>query len=95
MSEPLRIDEIGDWSAIKLYTAKRCARADSTILTARKNPSLHHSYIDAFARAGIHRKKATQEFVPGSPLNALKGKPPFRQYHWTDIRQEKLRTDGD
>ena len=90
MSDQLQFDEIGYWSEIKLEIVKEYARAYSTILTAQKNPSLHHIYIDAFAGAGIHLKKTTQEFVLGSPLNALRVKPPFQQHHLIDIKQEKI-----
>ncbi len=86
----LQFDEIGYWSEIKLEIVKEYARAYSTILAARKNPSLHHIYIDAFAGAGIHLKKVAQEFVLGSPLNALRVQPPFREYHLIDIKQEKI-----
>jgi len=90
MSDQLQFDEIGYWSEIKLEIVKEYARAYSTILTAQKSPSLHHVYIDAFAGAGIHLKKATQEFVLGSPLNALRVQPPFRQYHLIDIKHERI-----
>jgi three-Cys-motif partner protein len=90
MRGQLQFDEIGYWSEIKLEIVKEYASAYSTILAARKNPSLHHIYIDAFAGAGIHLKKASQEFVLGSPLNALRVQPPFREYHLIDIKQEKI-----
>ena len=90
MSDQPQFDEIGYWSEIKLEIVKEYAHAYSAILAAQRNPSLYHIYIDAFAGAGIHLKKATQEFVPGSPLNALRVQPPFRQYHLIDIKQEKI-----
>ena len=90
MPMQFKFDEIGYWSEIKLEIVKEYARAYSTILAARKNPSLHHIYIDAFAGAGIHLKKASQEFVLGSPLNALRVQPPFREYHLIDSKQEKV-----
>jgi hypothetical protein len=37
----------------------------------------HHVYIEGFAGAGVHLSKTSQQFVPGSPLNALNVKPPF------------------
>jgi three-Cys-motif partner protein len=90
MSDQLQFDEIGYWSEIKLEIQKEYAKAYSIILSAQKNPSLHHIYIDAFAGAGIHLTKVTQDFVPGSPLNALNVKPPFREYHLVDIRPERV-----
>ena len=50
----------------------------------------NHVYIDAFAGAGIHQTKLNQTFVPGSPLNALWIRPPFREYHLIDIAAEKV-----
>jgi three-Cys-motif partner protein len=47
-------------------------------------------YIDAFAGAGKHLSKATQEFVPGSPLNALAVQPQFREFHLIDIAPDKI-----
>src|SRR5713101_892716 len=86
----LQFDRIGYWSEIKLEILKKYAAAYSTILAAQKNPSLHHVYIDAFAGAGVHLAKEAQEFVPGSPLNALNVQPRFREYHLIDIEPEKV-----
>jgi len=83
-----QFDRIGYWSEIKLEILKKYAAAYSTILTAQK--TLYHVYIDAFAGAGVHIAKATNEFVPGSPLNALNVRPPFREYHLIDIDAEKV-----
>ncbi len=90
MPGQLQFDRIGIWSEIKLEILKKYAAAYSTILAAQKNPSLFHVYIDAFAGAGVHLTKATQDFVPGSPLNALNVRPPFREYHLIDIELEKV-----
>ena len=76
----LKFDEIGYWSELKLDILKKYAAAYSKILSNQKN--LSHSYIDAFSGAGMHLSKATQEFVPGSPVNALAVVPPFREYHF-------------
>jgi len=83
-------DRIGYWSEVKLQIVKEYAAAYSKILSAQKSPALHHAYIDAFAGAGVHLKKSTEEFVPGSPLNALNVRPPFREYHLIDIESEKV-----
>src|SRR5271154_2125670 len=90
MPAPLTFDRIGYWSEIKLQIVKEYASAYSTLLAAQKNPSLYHVYIDAFAGAGMHLKKSTEEFVLGSPLNALNIRPPFREYHLIDILPEKV-----
>jgi three-Cys-motif partner protein len=83
-------DEIGYWSEIKLEILKEYASAYSKILTAQKNPTLKHLYIDAFAGAGVHLAKFTKDFVPGSPLNALWVQPPFQEYHLIDIAPERV-----
>jgi three-Cys-motif partner protein len=90
MSGQFQFDRIGYWSEVKLEILKKYASAYSTILAAQKNPSLYHVYIDAFAGAGVHLTKTTQDFVPGSPLNALSVQPPFREYHLIDIEHEKV-----
>lgn len=86
----LKFDQIGNWSEIKLDIIKDYAAAYSAILTARKNPSFYHVYIDAFAGAGLHISKETGAFVPGSPVNALHVKPPFREYHLIDLDSKKV-----
>jgi three-Cys-motif partner protein len=90
MSRQLQFDEIGGWSELKLEILKKYAAAYSTILTAQTKASLFHVYIDAFAGAGKHLSKATQEFVPGSPLNALAVQPQFREFHLIDIAPDKI-----
>lgn len=90
MQDGFQFDEIGYWSEIKLEIQKEYAAAYSRILAAQKSPPLYHVYIDAFAGAGIHLTKVSQEFVLGSPLNALSVQPPFREYHLVDIKPEKV-----
>jgi three-Cys-motif partner protein len=86
----LKFDKIGNWSEVKLDIIKGYAAAYSAILSKRKNPSLYHVYIDAFAGAGLHISKETGAFVPGSPVNALHVKPPFREYHLIDLDSKKV-----
>lgn len=81
-------DEIGSWSQIKLEIIKDYAVAYSTILS--RQPRLRHYYIDAFAGCGVHISKATGQFVPGSPLNALNVQPPFCGYALIDLEGEKV-----
>src|ERR1700692_2253783 len=90
MSRQLQFDEIGGWSELKLEILKEYAAAYSTILSAQTRASLFHVYIDAFAGAGKHLSKTTQEFVPESPLNALAVKPQFRELSLIDIAPEKI-----
>lgn len=86
----LKFDQIGNWSEVKLDIIKGYAAAYSAILAKRKNPSLYHVYIDAFAGPGLHISKETGAFVPGSPVNALHVEPPFREYHLIDLDSKKV-----
>ena len=72
---PLRFDEIGYWSEVKLEIVRDYAKEYSKILSAQTNPYLHHVYIDGFSGPGVHLAKSTGGFVLGSPLNALKAVP--------------------
>lgn len=83
-------DEIGNWSEIKLDIIREYAAAYSAIMAAQTRPALHHVYIDAFAGAGVHVARATGEYVPGSPLNALLTRPPFKEYFLIDIEEDKV-----
>jgi len=86
----LVFDEIGYWSEVKLEIIKEYASAYSRILASRRNPAFHHIYIDAFAGPGKHISKRTKEFVRGSPQIALDIEPPFREYHFIDIKRNKV-----
>ena len=85
-----RYDEIGYWSEIKLDIIKEYAAAYSRILNSQNKPKFYHIYIDAFAGAGKHKSKSTAEFIPGSPSNALRVNPPFREYHFIDLDEQKI-----
>jgi three-Cys-motif partner protein len=80
-------DEIGYWSVVKLEIIKEYAAAYSTILSRKR---LQHSYIDAFAGAGQHRLKKKGGLVPGSPINALKVRPPFKKYYLIDLNAKRV-----
>ncbi|MHB9099449.1 MAG: three-Cys-motif partner protein TcmP [Syntrophales bacterium] len=86
----MKYDEIGYWSELKLDIVREYAATYSRILNARKNPSLYHLYIDAFAGAGVHISKRTGDFIKGSPQNALLLNPPFREYHLIDLDRDKV-----
>lgn len=85
-----RFDRIGYWSELKLDIIREYAAAYSRILAAQKNPSFYHVYIEGFAGMGVHLPKTGQDFILGSPLNALSVRPPFREYHLIDIEPEKV-----
>jgi len=78
-------DEIGYWTELKLEIVRKYAQAYSTNLAAQRNPSFHHVYIDGFAGAGFNISRLTGELVPGSPLNALRISPPFREFFLIDL----------
>jgi len=82
-----KYDIINYWSEVKLDILWKYAQAYSTIMA--KQTKIRHVYIDAFAGTGEHISKATGEFVPGSPLNALAVRPPFHEYHLIDLEAEK------
>src|SRR5712692_6930650 len=86
-TKPLKLDEIGEWSELKLDILKKYAGAYCTILKAR---NLHPIYIDGFAGAGTHIRKRTGELIKGSPLNALEIQPPFEELHLIDTDQSKV-----
>jgi three-Cys-motif partner protein len=88
MGRPPEFDQIGYWSEIKLDIVRDYARAYSQILSAQI-PRLCHVYIDGFSGPGVHASKATGDFVPGSPLNALLVQPPFCEYYFVDLDGDK------
>ena len=86
-SKAPRLDEIGDWSELKLEILAKYASAYTRILRANR---LHPIYIDGFAGAGEHISRQTGELVPGSPLNALAIQPPFEKIHLVDLKPERV-----
>lgn len=84
----VELDSIGPWSEIKLEIVQQYAEAYSKILA--KQPGFHHVYIDAFAGAGDHVSRRTGAIVEGSPRRALDIEPPFKQYHFIDIKLRKV-----
>lgn len=78
---PAEYDVIGPWTEVKLEILREYAAPYSRILTAN---GFQHHYIDGFAGPGSHVSRTTGEPVEGSPLNALRTEPPFREYHFID-----------
>lgn len=85
-----RFDEIGYWSEVKLDIVRDYAAEYSKILSAQRDPSFHHVYVDGFSGPGVHLKKLTGDFVSGSPLNALSINPPFREHFLVDLDGDKV-----
>lgn len=88
MPGPPKFDEIGYWSEIKLDILAKYQGVYSKILA--KQPGLRHVYIDGFAGAGEHISRATGEVVAGSPLQALRVVPPFREFYFIDLSGERV-----
>ena len=86
----LQFETIGYWSEVKLAIIKDYATAYSHILSVQKNPALYHIYVDAFAGAGKHISRTTGDTVAGSPMNALQVQPPFREYHFIELDEQKI-----
>ena len=84
-----KYDEIGYWSEVKLDIISKYVSVYSTIMNKQKSIR-SYLYIDAFAGAGVHIKKQTREFITGSPLNALFVSPGFPEYHFIDLKGDKL-----
>lgn len=87
----MKLDEIGEWSEIKLEIIKKYASAFTNIMKDQAWCQ-GYVYIDAFAGAGVHIRRKTGEFVQGSPLNALEIENPFTEYHYIDIDKQKADT---
>src|SRR4030042_4992599 len=87
--ETMKLDEIGEWSEIKLEIIRKYAHSFTNIMK-NQDWCKGYVYIDAFAGAGIHISRKTGEFVLGSPLNALEIENPFTEYHYIDIDKEKV-----
>lgn len=87
---PLRFDQIGTWSEIKIEIVKQFASAYSKIFSSPKQRRFYHIYIDAFAGPGIHVSKTSGSFVPGSPMQVLQVTPAFKEYHFIDLDGDKV-----
>jgi hypothetical protein len=78
---------ISPWAELKLELVRKYATAYSTILS--RQPGLAHYWIDGFAGPGVHVPWASG-LVPGSPLNALLVRPPFRHHYLIDLDGERV-----
>jgi three-Cys-motif partner protein len=84
----MKLDQIGFWSEIKLEIIKKYANAYTSIMS-KQDWCKGYVYIDAFAGAGKHISRKTGEMILGSPLNALEVVPPFTEYYFIDLDQER------
>jgi three-Cys-motif partner protein len=85
--KPLKFDEVGIWSELKLEILSKYAKAYTTILRQNR---LQPIYIDGFAGAGQHISRSTKDLIPGSPLNALNVEPSFDQFYLVDLKEERV-----
>lgn len=83
-------DEINYWTEIKLDIIQQYAATYSLILARQEKPELYHVYVDAFSGSGRHYSKTKKSFVLGSPMLALQLDPPFKEYYFIDIDEEKV-----
>jgi three-Cys-motif partner protein len=90
---PVEYDIVGLWSEVKVEIVRAYATEYSKIM-ANQHLIKRHIYIDAFAGPGVNLSRASGEYIPGSPLNALLVQPPFDEFHFIDAdghRTERLR----
>ena len=86
-STPLRFDEIGYWSELKLEIVEKYGAAYTRAFANEKR--LKKYYIDAFSGAGIHVSKRTGKEIEGSPARALKVLPPFDHFYFIDMDADR------
>jgi three-Cys-motif partner protein len=86
---PLKFDEIGIWSELKLEIVENYGAAYTKAFA--NQGGLKKYYIDAFSGAGIHLSKRTGGEVEGSPARALKVSPPFDHFYFIDMDADKTK----
>lgn len=87
MGTELKIDEIGNWSEVKLAILEEYAKPFSQILRAR---NLRPIYIDGFAGAGHHKAKGSDRIIEGSPARALAVDPAFELFYFIDLDGKRV-----
>lgn len=88
--EEVKLDRIGNWSEKKLEIVEKYAKAYSSILRAKRQSWSYPIYIDAFAGHGSNVLRDTGDIVDGSPLIMLKVEPPFQEYHFIEIKPDRI-----
>lgn len=86
---PLRFDEVGAWSLLKLDILEQYGSAYTKAFNDRGR-NLKKYYIDGFSGAGVHIVKSTGEQIEGSPARVLKIVPPFDGYYFIDMNADKM-----
>jgi len=83
-----RLDEVGEWSVLKLDIVEKYGHAYTTAFNKR-GANLKKFYIDGFSGAGVHLVKRTRTQIEGSPPRALRITPPFDGFHFIDMNPAK------
>jgi three-Cys-motif partner protein len=83
-----RLDEVGEWSVLKLDIIEKYGKAYTTAFNNR-GAKLQKFYIDGFSGAGVHLAKKTRAQIEGSPPRALRITPPFDGFHFIDMNPAK------
>lgn len=84
----VQIDEVGQWTEIKLNIIRQYSAAYARILHSQ--PRIRtFDYIDAYAGAGKHISRTSGLEIQGSPAIALNVAPPFSHYHFIDLDGDK------
>ena len=86
-NHPLKFDEIGVWSELKLDIVEKYGSAYTKAFNHQ--PRLKKYYIDGFSGAGVHVSKTTKEHVEGSPARAMRVSPPFDRFYFIDMNPKK------
>jgi three-Cys-motif partner protein len=86
---PLKFDEIGNWSELKLEIVENYGAAYTRAFANQRG--LKKYYIDAFSGAGVHLSKRTGQQVEGSPARALKVSPSFDHFYFIDMNAKKTK----
>jgi three-Cys-motif partner protein len=85
---PLRFDEVGPWTEVKLEIISEYAKFFAKLVSTRSY--MKPVYIDGFAGPGRHVSETSGEIIAGTPLKIVDVTPPFREYHFVDADPTKI-----
>ncbi len=80
-------DRVGEWTELKLEIIKKYAESFQGAL---KSSNFKTIYIDGFCNSGEAISKKTLEKIDGSALRVLKVVPPFYEYHFVDLEEDRV-----
>src|SRR5215218_2086807 len=87
MAPQFKFDEVNAWSEIKLEIVEKYGAAYTNAFAGQ--PRLKKFYVDAFSGAGAHISKTSGTQIEGSPVRALKIRPPFDRFFFIDMNEHK------